>query len=230
VILSLTIGYLTWLVYGSLSKPIQTLFEGVAAWLAVLVLSYMIFWMAEKRRVIRTEIQKRVETVTTYKTILGLTSLAFVVVFREGIESVLFLLPFLVNEPFATVVGSFSGILIALMFAYVIFITGMRINIQRFFYFTSILLVLLAGGLADYGVHELIEFSKLSGMELGWIAEYAYVLNIPSESIFHHKGIIGSIFAVMFGYTVSSEWARTIIHLMYLLIVLPIVLIIYRNN
>ncbi|MCW4033559.1 MAG: FTR1 family protein [Candidatus Bathyarchaeota archaeon] len=230
IIVSLIIGSLAWLVYGSLSKQTQTLFEGVAAWLAVAVLSYMIFWMATKRKLIRAEIQKRVEVVATHKTILGLIFLAFVLVFREGVESVLFLLPFLVNEPIATLVGSFLGALLALILAYIIFITGMRINIQRFFYFTSILLVLLAGGLAGYGVHELIEYSELSGMELSWIGESAYALDISSESLFHHKGIVGSIFAVMFGYTVSAEWARVIIHLMYIAIALPIVLIIYRNK
>ncbi len=230
VALSVALGSLAWLVYGSLSKSIQALFEAVAAWLAVLVLSSMIFWMATKGRDIKAEIQRRVEAIPTPRMIVGLTFFTFMVVFREGIESVLFLLPFLVNEPLATLTGSLAGILLSLILAYGVFVVGMKINIRRFFYYTSVLLVLLAGGLAGYGMHELLEYSKLIGIELGWIAKYAYALNIPNTNILHHKGFLGSILAVMFGYTISAEWARLIIHLTYIAVVLPIVIILYRNK
>jgi high-affinity iron transporter len=100
----------------------------------------------------------------------------------------------------------------------------MKINMRKFFYFTSVLLVLLVGGLAGYGVHELVEYSVDSGIELGWFGEYAYTLDIPSDSPFHHKGIVGSVFAVMFGYTVRAEWIRVTIHLTYLTIALSLVI------
>jgi high-affinity iron transporter len=51
-----------------------------------------------------------------------------------------------------------------------------------------------------------------------------------SESPFHHKGVIGSIFAVMFGYAVKAEWARVIVHLVFLTISLPLVVFVYRTN
>jgi high-affinity iron transporter len=53
---------------------------------------------------------------------------------------------------------------------------------------------------------------------------------VPKESLFHHKNVIGSIFAVMFGYTVTAEWARVIIHLTYLAIALPIVVWVYNKQ
>jgi len=230
VAMSVAVGSLAWLAYGSISKPVQALFEGAAALLAVSVLSYMIFWMATKGKEIKTEIQRRVEVLTTFKTAIGLTSLAFTVVFREGLESVLFLIPFLVSETLATILGSLLGAFFALILAYGIFTVGMKIDIRRFFYFTSVLLVLLAGGLAGLGVHELVEYSGLAGTELGWIADYAYTMEIPSTSLFHHKGIVGSILAVMFGYTVRAEWGRVIVHLAYLAIVLPLVGMTYRRK
>jgi len=69
-----------------------------------------------------------------------------------------------------------------------------------------------------------------TGGETGWLGNYAYVLDIPSESPFHHKGVIGSIFAVMFGYTVKAEWARVIVHLVFLTISLPLVVFAYKTN
>ncbi len=90
--------------------------------------------------------------------------------------------------------------------------------------------MLLAGGLAGYGVHELVEYSGDIGVELGWLGEHAYALDIPENSLFHHKGAVGAIFAVMFGYTVKAEWARVIVHFTYLAIALPLVIWVYRKD
>jgi len=90
-------------------------------------------------------------------------------------------------------------------------------------------LVLLAGGLAGYGVHELVEYSEETGIDLAWPSEYAYVLDVSKDSPLHHKGLVGSIFAVMFGYTVNAEWAKVIVHSTYLATVLPMVVSVYRK-
>lgn len=227
---SLVLGAAIWLVYGILSEAVQVLFEGSAALLAVVVLSSMIYWMAIKGSEIRTEVERRIENIATLGATLALVSFSFIVVFREGLETVLFLTPFLVADVIATLTGAFLGILASLALAFAMFLVGVRIDIRRFFYFTSVLLVFLAGGLAGYGVHELIEYAELSGIKLGWFAEIAYNLNIPSNSVFHHKGAVGSVFAVMFGYTVEAEWGRLIVHLAYLATALPLVLRAFRKK
>ncbi|MGQ9780902.1 MAG: FTR1 family protein [Nitrososphaeria archaeon] len=91
------------------------------------------------------------------------------------------------------------------------------------------MLILLAGGLAGYGTHELLEYYEENGFKVGWLSKPAYALAVPVDSPFHHKGVIGSIFAVMFGYTVSAEWARIIVHISYLTIALPLVVWVYRK-
>jgi high-affinity iron transporter len=227
-IASLILGTIIWLVYGTLPKSYQTLFEGVAALIAVVVLSSMIYWMAVRGKELKSEIEMRVEEITTRGATLGLISFAFIAVFREGLETVLFLTPFLVTDTLGTIAGLFLGIVTSLAVAYGIFVVGMRINIRRFFYFTSILLVLLAGGLAGYGVHELIDYTGSSTW--GWFGQIAYNLNIPSGNLLHHKGIIGSVFAVMFGYTVKAEFARVIVHLSYLAVALPLVSWVYKKK
>jgi len=225
---SVVLGASIWSAYGGLEESIKPLFEGAAALIAVAVLSSMIYWMATKGKELKTEVERRIETITTRGATLGLVSFAFIAVFREGLETVLFLTPFLVTDALATVAGLLLGTLTSLALAYGIFVVGMKINIRRFFYFTSILLVLLAGGLAGYGVHELIEYTGSSAW--GWFGQHAYNLNIPTESPLHHKGVVGSIFAVMFGYTVNAEWARVIVHLTYLAIALPLVVWVYRKK
>lgn len=228
VVTSLVCGTFVWLAYGSLSGPAKSLFEGLAALLAVLVLTSMIYWMATKGRELRAEIERRVETAVTRGATLALVSLSFLVVFREGVESVLFLIPFLLEDSAGTLLGASLGVLASTLLAYVVFVAGMRISIRGFFYYTSVLLVLLAGGLAGYGIHELLEYFEEVGVKTGWFGELAFDLNVPSDSPMHHKGLVGSVFAVIFGYTVAAEWARVIVHLTYLAIALPLLLYVYR--
>jgi len=225
---SIVLGALIIRVYGGLSESQKPLFEGAAALLAVVVLSSMIYWMATRGKELKAEVEKRVESIATRGAAIGLVSFAFVAVFREGLETVLFLTPFLVEDVAATVVGLLLGTLTSLALAYAIFFAGMKISIRRFFYFTSILLVLLAGGLAGYGVHELIEYTGEAAW--GLLGQRAYNLGIASDNPLHHKGAIGSIFAVMFGYTVSAEWARVIVHASYLVVVLPLVFWVHRKK
>ncbi|MDZ4246707.1 MAG: FTR1 family protein, partial [Dehalococcoidia bacterium] len=179
---------------------------------------------------IRSEIEQRVQTIATRGAVLGLVSFSFIVVFREGLETVVFLMPFLVSNTGATLIGAVLGVGSAIVLSLAIYVFGMKINLGKFFYYSSLLLILLAAGLFGYGLHELIEYFELSGMELGWLAQPAYVLNIAGDSIFHHKGAVGSIFAVMFGYTVKAEWARVIVHLAYLVVALPLVIRVYHKG
>jgi len=166
---SLALGTFIWLAYGILPKTVQLLFEATAAFVAVVVLSSMIYWMAVKGRYIKREMEKRIEAVTTRGTVIGLVSIAFVVVFREGMETVLFLTPFLINDTLATIIGLAIGTLTAILLSYGIFIGGMKINLKKFFYLTSLLLIFLAGGLAGYGTHELLEYYEETGVEIGWV-------------------------------------------------------------
>jgi len=248
IALSFLLGAAIWLTYGILPKPAQVLFEGVAAWIAVAVLTSMLYWMALKGRRIKEEIESKVRNlvqeevrvvsgrsgVSAYplqkRAVIAFITFSFIVVFREGLETVLFLTPFMITTPLDTLAGAAIGIGVALILAYLFYKIGMKLNLRRFFYYTSILLTLLAAGLAGYGTHELLEYAEYIGVELGWVAEPAYALNIPSDSLFHHKGALGSIFAVLFGYTIKAEWLRLIVHLTYLVIVLPLLIHTYRKK
>jgi len=232
---SLGVGAGIWILYGELSESSQVLFEGLAALLAVAVLTSMIYWMAARSRTIKQQVEGRVEAAVTRGAILGLASVTFVLVFREGLETVLFLTPFLLQDPTLTLLGAALGLGAGVGLAYGIFRVGIQLDIRRFFYFTSILLILLAGGLLGYGVHELIEYGEIQGVEFGWLGTRAYDLGLfggdattPPDP-FHQKGYIGSIFAVLLGYSQNPEWARLIAHLAYLAVALPLVILIYKK-
>jgi high-affinity iron transporter len=227
---SLVIGAAIWLAYGQLPTATRILFEGIAAIIAVSVLTSMIYWMAAKGRSIRREIEGRLETAATQGALLGVASVTFVLVFREGLETVLFLTPFLVQDAALTLLGASLGLGAGLALAYAIFRVGLKLDIRRFFYFTSVLLVLVAGGLLGYGVHELVEYATdVGGADLGWWASAAYNLGLADSDLLHNKGFVGSVFAVMFGYDTDPEWARVVAHGIYLALVMPLVVLMYRR-
>ncbi|AEH24578.1 FTR1 family iron permease [Pyrococcus yayanosii] len=211
--------------YGGLVE--KELFEGIASYLAVIVLTSMIYWMATKGKDIRAEIESKVSKSIAPLALIGFT---FIVVFREGLETVLFLTPFMTQNLTGTLLGLAAGLTGALVLAYLIYGVGMRIDLRRFFYFSSILLVFVAAGLAGYGTHELIEWAEEEGYSLGVFSAQAYDLGIPSDSIWHHKGAIGSVFAVLFGYSVSMEWGRVLVQFGYLITALYLVLRAYGKG
>jgi len=230
IVTSILIGILIFSTYGMLDKDSQLLFEAIAAFTAVVVLSYVVRWIALKGRYIREEVERKIEEVSSSRSIIGLISFSYIIVFREGLETVLFLTPFVLTDISTTLVGAILALASSLLFSYIIFIIGIKINLRTFFYYTSMLLILIAGGLAGYGVHEVIEYLEVKNISLGWLAEPAYTLDIPKENLLHHKNIIGSILAVMFGYTVEAEWLRLIIHILYLATMLPIIFLTYRKK
>jgi high-affinity iron transporter len=229
VFASVIVGLIVWAFYGGLTEADTKLFEGIAALIAVIVLTSMILWMAVKGRFLKKEIQDKVDQAVKKGTVMALVGLAFVLIFREGFETVLFLTPFSINDGFGTMLGLALGLTSALLLAFIIFKVGKKIELKKFFYFSSLLLIFLAAGLLGYGIHELIEYQEVVGAEVGWYGQIAYDLGIAKDSIFYHKGAVGSVFAVMFGYSVKMEWGRVIAHLLYIGIFIPLTIVIYKK-
>ncbi len=219
---SIVIGSAVWLITGELSDSSMKLFEGIAVLIAVAVLTGMILWMARQGSHIKADIETRIHGSMEGTSRLSFIVLVFLLVFREGFETILFLLPYSTHDPAGTITGGAGGVLAATGISLLIFVGGMRFDQGKFFQFTGVLLIFLAAGLAGYGVHELIEYQEAVGSEPGWLGSPAFQLDISKESALHHKSSVGSVFAVMFGYSVKMEWARVLIHTSYLAVVLPI--------
>lgn len=202
--------------FGGLDEEQKALFEGVAAYLAVAVLTYMIVWMAGKN--VRAEIEWKAKSKVSW----GIAGVAFIFVVREVFETVLFLTPYASMDSTGTVIGFALGLSTALVLSYAIFRLEYSMDVRRFFLITGILLAFIASGLAGYGTHELIEFAEERGYE-SWLFEKAYSLGLDSSSPLHHKGVVGGILAVMFGYSASMEWLRIFIQLGYLTAALALI-------
>tara|TARA_B100001029_G_C15033593_1_gene438667 strand:+ start:397 stop:1329 length:933 start_codon:yes stop_codon:yes gene_type:complete len=134
---------------GSSSK----IFEGIIMIIASAVLTTMIIWMAQNKNISEELKNKAKESLSSgFK--YGIFILAFVAVFREGVEIILFLYAIAVKDGisiFPSVIGSLLG----LFAGYAIFIQGVKIPLKKFFNVTSVFLIFVAAGMLTYGVHEL---------------------------------------------------------------------------
>ena len=224
IILSLVLGFLVQTLYGGLSKVAAELFEGVASLTAVAVLTYMIFWMTGHSKRIKGELQDKIDVAVSRNELYSIASLAFVAVFREGLETVLFLSTTFLQDATGTLVGVVAGGAIVLVLAMLLMRGTYRLDMKRFFGYTSILLIVFAAGLSGYGVHELIEAGERVGFDFGVLGEKPFDINPPvnpdgSYPLLHEKGVAGSILKALVGYDGNPEWLRIVVYLGYWLVI-----------
>ncbi len=220
VVFSIGLGWAIQVLYGSLEGATAEVFEGTAALIATVVLTYMIFWMGRNARNVKHEIEQKVDVAVSRGQVYSIFALAFVAVVREGVETVLFLTAVFFLDPSGTLLGITLALGLVILLVLLILRGTYRLNIRVFFKYSSILLLALAAGLAGFGVHELLEGAESSSIDLGVLAQKAFNINPSSEAnIFHEKGTVGSVLAALVGYTGNPEWLRVIVYLGYWAIV-----------
>ena len=220
VVISLVLGVAIQMVYGGMSDVNAELFEGVASLTAVVVLTYMIFWMTKHSKNIRGELEEKLDIAVSQGELYSIATLAFVAVFREGLETVLFLTTTFVQDAAGTIIGVIAGTAIVLVLAVLLMRGTYQLDIKKFFGYTSIILIVFSAGLAGYGVHELIEAGENMGYDFGVMGQKPYDINPPvnpdgTYPILHEKGGVGSILKALVGYDGNPEWLRIIVYLGY---------------
>jgi len=172
---SLVAALLFAVLIGEFEGTAEQLFEGLAAILAVIVLTSMILWMMVAAKDIRKHVEQRIDVLVDRRQVLGLSSLAFVAVFREGVETVLFAAGLAgVTTQADLVVGIGIGLLVAAFLGFGLYAASWRIDLRRFFQGTSGLLIVIAAGLFAFGVHELQEAGVLP-----WLADPVFAEPLP---------------------------------------------------
>lgn len=185
----------------------EEVFEGIAMLLAAAILTWMILWMQRKGG----EIQQDIETRTAHATLnqggSAILILAFLAVFREGIELALFLMAArMASDPISVLIGATLGLGGAILLGWMIFATTRRLNLRHFFQITNVLLLLFAAGLVAHGVHEF--------NEAGWVP--SIVENVwDINHLLSDKSEIGGILKALFGYNGNPSLTEVIAYLGY---------------
>jgi len=210
---SLIAGAAIFLLAGEFSGQAEEIFEGLAMFVAVGVLTWMIFWMRKQAVNIKVHLHAQIQSVLTSGSALGLVILAFVVVVREGIETVLFLFAAtrVAESPLLFTVGGFLGLAIAIVIGYSIYKGSSRLNLRAFFNVTSLILIMFAAGLLAHGIHEFHEAGIIPP-----IIEQVWDINhiLPEKSTF------GRFLTTIVGYNGNPSLVEVVAYPVYLALAL----------
>ncbi len=165
VVVSLGFGAL--LTYGpsGLSFRAQEAIGGSLSIVAVGLVTWMILWMARTARHLKGDLEGRLSSAVATGRFAVLV-MAMFAVGREGLETALFLWS-TTQQTSATAVplgAAGAGILSAVALGWLIYRGAVRLNLRVFFTWTGALLVLVAGGVLAYGIHDLQEARVLPGL------------------------------------------------------------------
>ena len=136
------------------------IFEGWVMLAAAAFVISMIWFMHKTARTMKGSIEEKISQYTSAAEVsqLGLFFFVFLLVLREGVETVLILSAVTLNSTeILSFTGTLLGIAVAVVFG-VLFIRGsVKINLQRFFRVTTVILYFVAFQLIVSGLHELSE-------------------------------------------------------------------------
>jgi high-affinity iron transporter len=202
---------------GRLPLVVQETLEGAAGLLAVVVLTWMLFWMRRQGRALKGDLERGVDVALRQGSALALAGLAFVAVAREGLETVLFLLAIASSAGVGagTLAAGIAGLVVATAMGVAIFAGGVRLNLRRFFQVTGVVLIFVSAGLVAFAIHEFGEAGLIANT--GRTIDLGAVLPVTSP--------VGSVLAGLFGYRDAPTPLELTAYVAYLLPVLGLFLL-----
>ncbi|MGI8717133.1 MAG: iron uptake transporter permease EfeU [Lapillicoccus sp.] len=208
VVLSVALGAV--LTYGTrqLSFTQQELIGGSASILAVVFVTGMVFWMRTAARTISGELKGRLDRALDMGPV-AVALVAFLGVGREGLETAIF---FYATAQAAgagnsqPLIGWVVGLLAAIGLGVAIYRGALKINLAKFFRYTGILLVVVAGGILAYGLHDLQEAALLPGLN---------ALAFDVSNVIISSSWYGALLKGIFNFSPDTTWLQALAWVLY---------------
>lgn len=153
------------------SEEIEITITGITSLLAVVFVTWMVFWMAKTARHLSKELQTKVDTAIQTSGV-ALFAIAYFTVVREGVETSIFLWTAAktTGEGQYAWLGAFGGLALSALLGYWIYKGMLKINLGRFFKYTGSYLLVLTAGILEYAIGEFTE--------LHWLPETATAFDL----------------------------------------------------
>ena len=207
VILSIIAGLAIHQLGAGFEGRAEEIFEGAAMLLAAGILTWVILWMQSQARSTNQRLEADVSKAVFSGNRTALFSLAFLSVFREGIELALFLIAASLNtENLQVLIGAGAGLFAVIVFAILLFRGLVRLDVKKFFHFTSLILLFFAAGLAAHGVHELNEAGLIPS-----IIENVWNIN----HLLDENSTLGLFLKTLVGYNGNPSLTEVLAYLIY---------------
>jgi high-affinity iron transporter len=196
----------------SLVGESEMIYEGITMLFAAGILTWMIFWMHDRSRTLRHELESEVRRAVLDSGKKTLFVLAFIAVLREGVELAIFLTAAsMTSSAQETFLGVILGLATAVVLGWLLFKTTIKLDLRKFFFVTGMLLILFAAGLVAHGVHEF--------NELGWIPaiiDPLWDMNI----ILDENSNTGLLLKALFGYNGNPSLSEVLAYVGYFFAIL----------
>ena len=186
VVLALIASVLTWMIFeifiGEFSKKNEELFEGLLYLVAAILITTVILHVIghASKEVLENKAEKAIEIREAF----GIGLLAFVSVWREGVETVIFIGAG--TESRSAITGLFIGIVLAAAIGYVLFATTKNLDIRFMFNVSTSLLIGFAAYLVMKAIHEFGEIGFMGipesfPLQVAGASAYLVIAHFVSE-------------------------------------------------
>lgn len=198
-------------VLGGFSEHFLELYEGAMMIIAAFLVSWMIWWLHRNSSTRENHIREKIDDHVLRQFPIGIFTLIFLAISREGIETVIFLQAAMFSaNAFWVNLSALFGIVLAIALAYFVFKSIIALSVQTFFRAVHGLLVIFAAGLVSHGVHEL--------QEAGLLPIYKeHVWN--TNGWLHEDGFLGSVAHSLLGYNGDPSLLEVSSYVTYILII-----------
>ena len=199
------------LVGAEFEDPAAAIYEGATSLLAVALVTYMTFWMARHGRSLKGELEGGMRSSLANGSAWGLFALAFLAVIREGVETALFLsAATFASSGAVTLIGGLIGLAGAVTVAWAMYVSGVRLNLGKFFRVAGLLLVVFGAAILRNGIHEFEEVGFIPPLiEHVWNTG----ATLPDESG------IGAVLRALVGYSANPSLLQLLVYVGYLVII-----------
>ena len=152
----------------TLTFQAQEILGGLLSFVAVGLVTWMIFWMGKNARELKGELEGSLsKTLAEGGSGWGVVWIAVVAVGREGVETALFVWATvrssIETSIMQTTAGVVTGLVLAIVLGVLIYQGAVRINLRIFFAVTGYFLIVVAAGIVAYGIGDLQEAGLLPG-------------------------------------------------------------------
>ncbi len=191
-IAALAAGFATWYLSMTaieISGARAETIEGVTSLLAAAVLFYVSYWLISKTEAGKWNkyISSKIKEATGTGGGMAVAAVAFLAVYREAFETVLFYqtLLFQSGSSVGSVVrGLVAGVAVVLLLSFAILKFSVRLPVKQLFSITGIFLYTLSFTLIGKGVHELQEAGIISETAAGFVPSFSVLGIYPTYETF----------------------------------------------
>jgi high-affinity iron transporter len=200
-----------------LSPAHQEALEGLTMVAATAVLFYVSYWLLSKMEVVKWShfVKSKVHDAVTSGSALALASAAFLAVYREGFETVLFYKALIISAgPTAGLAPVVGGMLVGGLLLVGVYIGmnrfGVRLPLKPFFAVTSAFLYYMAFVFAGAGIAELQEGGFVSMTPVSWAPRLPALGIHPTVETLAAQAVLIALALVALVWTFVVEPRRTL--------------------